>query len=57
MAKPNYAFEKRQKEIAKKQKKQEKQLQKAARTEQPEPGSESVTADEVRAAPQPDSQA
>lgn len=54
MAKPNYAFEKRQKEIAKKQKKQEKQLQKAAKTEQSEP--ESVAADEVRAAPQPDSQ-
>ena len=28
MAKPNYAFEKRQKEIAKKKKKEEKQLQK-----------------------------
>lgn len=30
MAKPNYAFEKRQKEIAKKKKKEEKRLQKAA---------------------------
>ncbi len=29
MAKPNYAFEKRQREIAKKQKKDEKQKQKA----------------------------
>ncbi len=29
MAKPNYAFEKRQKEIAKKKKKEEKHLQKA----------------------------
>ncbi|MBT6275168.1 MAG: hypothetical protein HOI95_13630 [Chromatiales bacterium] len=29
MAKPNYAFEKRQKEIAKKKKKEEKRLQKA----------------------------
>ncbi|MDQ6978852.1 MAG: hypothetical protein Q9M09_01600 [Mariprofundaceae bacterium] len=28
MAKPNYAFQKRQKEIAKKQKKEEKRLQK-----------------------------
>ena len=28
MAKPNYAFEKRQKEIAKKKKKEEKRLQK-----------------------------
>jgi hypothetical protein len=30
MAKPNYVFEKRQKEIAKKKKKEEKRLQKAA---------------------------
>jgi hypothetical protein len=30
MIKPNYAYEKRQKEIAKKQKKQEKQLQKSS---------------------------
>ena len=29
MAKPNYAFEKRQKEIAKKKKKEEKRVQKA----------------------------
>jgi len=29
MAKPNYAYEKRQKELAKKQKKEEKQQQKA----------------------------
>ena len=29
MAKPNYAFEKRQKELAKKKKKEEKRLQKA----------------------------
>ena len=29
MAKPNYAFEKRQKEIAKKKKKEDKRLQKA----------------------------
>ena len=37
MAKPNYAFEKRQKEIAKKKKKEEKRLQKAeADDNQPE---------------------
>ena len=30
MAKPNYAFAKRQKELAKKQKKEEKRLRKAA---------------------------
>ncbi len=29
MAKPNYAFEKRQRELAKKKKKEEKKLQKA----------------------------
>jgi hypothetical protein len=33
MAKPNYAFEKRQKEIAKKKKKEEKRLQKARANE------------------------
>jgi hypothetical protein len=40
MAKPNYAFEKRQKEIAKKKKKEEKLQQKAAQQNdqtQPEP--------------------
>jgi len=37
VAKPNYAFEKRQKEIAKKKKKEEKRLQKAgADDSQPE---------------------
>jgi hypothetical protein len=46
MIKPNYAYEKRQKEIAKKQKKQEKLLQKSLpqgernEAEQPEPGSD-----------------
>jgi len=30
MAKPNYAFEKRQREIAKKKKKEEKRMQKAS---------------------------
>lgn len=35
MAKPNYAFEKRQKEIAKKKKKEEKRLLKLAATETP----------------------
>ena len=33
MAKPNYAFQKRQKEIAKKKKKEEKALQKAEAAE------------------------
>lgn len=36
MAKPNYAFEKRQKDLAKKQKKEEKRLKKAASGSSPE---------------------
>jgi hypothetical protein len=33
MAKPNYSFEKRQKELAKKRKKEEKRLRKAGTTD------------------------
>ena len=36
MAKPNYAFEKRQRELAKKKKKEEKKLQKAQAQEVPD---------------------
>ena len=36
MAKPNYAFEKRQRELAKKKKKEEKKLQKARAHASPE---------------------
>lgn len=36
MAKPNYAFQKRQRELAKKQKKEEKQKRKAAEDAPPE---------------------
>ena len=49
MAKPNYAFEKRQKEIAKKKKKEEKRLQKAgadnseSQDVQPLPGNDDKT--------------
>ena len=49
MAKTNYTFEKRQKEIAKKQKKEEKRLKKIApqgeqpQNEQPQPPSEELT--------------
>lgn len=39
MAKPNYAFEKRQRELAKKKKKEEKRQQKKAEI-QPRPGQE-----------------
>jgi hypothetical protein len=35
MAKPNYAFEKRQKELAKKKKKEEKRLKKTAENSHP----------------------
>jgi len=37
VAKPNYAFEKRQKEIAKKKKKEEKRLQKKAGVDDSQP--------------------
>lgn len=37
MAKPNYQFAKRQRDLAKKQKKEEKRLRKAAQGEQPLP--------------------
>ena len=37
MAKPNYQYEKRQKDLAKKRKKEEKRLKKLGKTE-PEPG-------------------
>jgi len=40
MAKPNYAFEKRQKEIAKKKKKEEKRLQKAGGDDTKSPGAQ-----------------
>ena len=36
MAKPNYSFQKRQKELAKKQKKEEKRLKKAGAKEETE---------------------
>jgi hypothetical protein len=39
MAKPNYAFEKRQKELAQKQKKEEKRLRKIASDSQDTPES------------------
>lgn len=39
MAKPNYQFDKRQREIAKKQKQEEKRLKKLARNAGPDDGS------------------
>ncbi|MES9858828.1 MAG: hypothetical protein ABW166_19825 [Sedimenticola sp.] len=55
MAKPNYAFEKRQKEIAKKKKKEEKRLQKLgagdapSQDDRPTPGStdKAITTDDT----------
>ena len=43
MAKPNYAFEKRQKELAKKRKKEEKRLKKAAEHPQSQQAAEFAT--------------
>ena len=45
MAKPNYAFDKRQKELAKKKKKEEKRLQKARADENKVQDVQSPTAD------------
>ena len=43
MPKPNYAFQKRQRELAKKQKKEEKQKRKAAEDPPAEPGTQGET--------------
>jgi hypothetical protein len=43
MAKTNYAFEKRQKEIAKKKKKEEKRLQKERLADNKSQGAEPIT--------------
>jgi hypothetical protein len=42
MPKPNYAFQKRQRELAKKQKKEEKKKQKEAAAAPPTPAAEGV---------------
>jgi hypothetical protein len=42
MPKPNYAFQKRQRELAKKQKKEEKKKQKEAAAAPPPPAAEGV---------------
>ena len=51
MAKPNYQYEKRQKDLAKQRKKQEKEQEKAARKANKataaEPGSEDVAASQA----------
>jgi len=58
MAKPNYAFEKRQKELAKKQKKQEKlEQRKAGHTAEDSPESEISLEDSTEVAAEPITQA
>lgn len=46
MAKPNYSYEKRQRELAKKQKKEEKLKEKAARKTGPQTGEGAVPPDD-----------
>lgn len=46
MAKPNYVFEKRQKELAKKKKKEEKRLQKARVNDNQSQGVQATTAND-----------
>lgn len=45
MAKPNYSFEKRQRELAKQKKKAEKEAEKAARKRAGEPAEPAATGD------------
>lgn len=52
MAKPNYSFEKRQRELAKKKKKEEKAREKADRKTSPGQGGE-APADDSSAEPSP----
>ena len=51
MAKPNYGFAKRQRELAKKQKKEEKRLRKAAGNEESPDGGAPQTEDGTQAVP------
>ncbi len=50
MAKPNYAFEKRQKELAKKKKKEEKRMQKVGVDENQSQGVQPTPANDDKAA-------
>jgi hypothetical protein len=51
MAKPNYAFEKRQRELAKKKKKEEKRLLKAGLAENPSPDVQAPVASDDKVSP------
>jgi hypothetical protein len=51
MAKPNYRFDKRQREIAKKQKQEEKRLKKLARSAEPDAGGATEPANEAPSTP------
>ena len=55
MAKPNYSFEKRQKEIAKKKKKEEKRLQKAGLDDSQSQDVQPVSGNDDKAVPTSDS--
>ncbi|MCW8974823.1 MAG: hypothetical protein OQL10_03820 [Sedimenticola sp.] len=54
MAKPNYAFEKRQKELAKKKKKEEKRLQKSAVSDSQSTDGQAVSGNDDKSAPSSD---
>ncbi len=51
MAKPNYAFEKRQKEIAKKKKKEEKRMQKSGVDGSPPKDNQPLSGNDDKAEP------
>ncbi len=52
MAKPNYRFDKRQREISKKQKQEEKRLKKLARSAEPDAGGAAPANDEPSTQPE-----
>ena len=52
MAKPNYAFAKRQRDLAKKQKNEEKRLRKAGAKDTRPPEGEPAPADQVKQVPE-----
>lgn len=56
MATPNYGYEKRQRELAKKRKKEEKAARKAAGVPEPTPGADEPADDAAPAASGPDAE-
>jgi hypothetical protein len=51
MAKPNYAFAKRQRDLAKKQKKEEKRLKKTGPSDKPSEGDQPAATDSQKTIP------